>query len=167
MVSRPIAQPLFTLLIKFQKIGAMVTIAAMNLPYLIGKKSRNLKSNWWLLLYIVAMFILGTLFLAGDIVMSTKAWIDNRNFPGIPAAGLPPGPNGYVLVEFSAPQTMMANAAYSIQSWLADGLMVSIFTYATRRTKCHFPSVISLSHCLRIQLLGHRIPGHSFTRFFQ
>jgi len=62
------------------------------------------------------MIILSTLYLAGCIVLSTKMFIDDRNFPG--------GPDAYLIAEYSFPVTMMANAAYPIEIWLCDGLMI-------------------------------------------
>ena len=63
------------------------------------------------------MMILATLYLAGCIVLSTRMFIDDRNYPG--------GPIGYLIKMYSVPVTMMANAAYPIDSWICDGLMVS------------------------------------------
>ena len=82
---------------------------------LSGTRSR---SSAGVIVYMTLLFSMGTLLYAGDFATSTQAYVDNREFPGGPAA--------YVDYIYSKPLFSMTNASFIIEVWLSDALMVSI-----------------------------------------
>ncbi|KAJ7032812.1 hypothetical protein C8F04DRAFT_1040212 [Mycena alexandri] len=73
-----------------------------------------------LIAYVIAMFILASVGFGGNAKFNEMTYIDNRNFPG--------GPNAYTVAFYSTPVNMMAFAAYTLMSWMADGLVLWRFT---------------------------------------
>lgn len=76
------------------------------------------RQTWILLTYISVMFILGTLYVASSSKSAELTFIDDRNFPGGPAA--------FEIVNFSIPINFMGSVVFVIANWLADALMVCI-----------------------------------------
>ncbi|TFK40274.1 hypothetical protein BDQ12DRAFT_734277 [Crucibulum laeve] len=97
--------------------GVELTVFCMSFHLLFQQTTRsNLNKNGPLMLYISALFILGTLFMASAARMTQLAFIDNRNYPG--------GPAQFEVDMFSIPVDNLGNVAFVIANWLADGLMV-------------------------------------------
>lgn len=97
----------------------VASILFVNCFYLLLQQRDRFNRKVWLiyLIYISVIFVMGTLFFVSLLVSTQQSFINNRNYPGGPAA--------YEAVIFSEPLNMMGNAAYVIANWLADGLMVS------------------------------------------
>ena len=79
---------------------------------------------WWLVAHATAMFSIVTLFNAASFDYLVTSYIDNRGFPG-DGGILPPGPFGYQLHINLSPVTIVPVVAFSLNQWLADGLLVS------------------------------------------
>ena len=78
------------------------------------------RRDWFLISYATALFIIGTLYLIGCIILTGKIFVDLRDIPGGPLAAL--------LQIYSSPIVMMANASFPLQSWLTDALIASSFS---------------------------------------
>lgn len=69
-----------------------------------------------LLIYVCVIFILSTLTMASQAQMTQLGFIDNRNFPGGPAA--------YEELKFSSPISSLGNYCVSLMNWFSDTLLV-------------------------------------------
>ena len=69
-----------------------------------------------LLVYTCFMFILSTLTMASQAEMTQLGFIENRDYPGGPAA--------YETVMFSIPISMLGNVCFQLMNWSADSLLV-------------------------------------------
>ena len=73
-----------------------------------------------LLIYVCVIFILSTLTMASQAAMTQLGFIDNRDFPGGPAA--------YEELKFSSPISSMGNYCISLMSWFSQILLVFLPT---------------------------------------
>jgi len=94
--------------------GMVLILYLQTLTYLLT--SRGWKQNRLLLLLSSLLFVDAVLYFTADTILVMNMLINDRNFPGGPAA--------YLVEEFSFPVIMMGNAAFPIQSWLADGFLI-------------------------------------------
>lgn len=69
-----------------------------------------------LILYVGVVFLLCTLFVTSNTAFTQMAFINDRNFPGGPAA--------YEADEFSIPVDNISNVAYVIANWCTDAVLV-------------------------------------------
>jgi hypothetical protein len=72
-----------------------------------------------LLIYICVIFVLSTLTMASQAEMTQLGFVDNRDFPGGPAA--------YEELKFSSPISSLGNYCVSLMNWFSDSLLVYIF----------------------------------------
>lgn len=79
---------------------------------------------WGLVAHTVAMFSFVTIYTATNLDMLSISFIDNREFPGIVDAGIPPGPVGYQLYIIPGALNMVTNSMILLNTWLADGLLL-------------------------------------------
>lgn len=77
------------------------------------------RKDFFLGIHATALFTVGTFYLIGCMILTGKIFIDHRMVPGGPVAAL--------TMVYSQPIVMLANASFPLQSWLADGLIVSHF----------------------------------------
>ena len=85
---------------------------------------RGERIKWGLVSYTVVMFILATVLTAMNLHILSISFIDNREFsPSI--KGLHIGPYGYFEVIYYKAINVVPNAAFCLNNWLADGLLVS------------------------------------------
>lgn len=63
------------------------------------------------------IFLVATIVVAAGIRWNEQTWIDDRNFPGGPAA--------YLVAEFSIPLNVLDNSAYVVNNVLTDLLVVN------------------------------------------
>ena len=70
------------------------------------------------------MFSLATILTAMNLHILSISFIDNREFSHS-AKGLHPGPYGYYEFIYYKAINIVPNAAFSLNNWLADGLLVS------------------------------------------
>lgn len=99
--------------------GVVLTLFSICVPHLAAKPKRNYphaKRRWWLLLYISACFILGTLNIASEAKMAQLAFIDNRNYPG--------GPAMYEIAMYAIPVSSMSSVGFVLTNWSTDCLLV-------------------------------------------
>ena len=95
-------------------------VAALFNP--VHRKGKPVK--WGLVSYTVIMFSVATVQTAVYIQRISVSYIDNREFPG--SAVMPsPGPIGYQLLIYSSPLEIVPNAMFTLNDWLANGLLVS------------------------------------------
>ena len=97
----------------FQCVGALFN------P--VNRKKGGIK--WPLVAHTTAMFLLATVYTGMIINILSISYVDNRAFPGV--GKIPPGPRGYGLTIFSGPIFLVPNLTVILNSWLADGLLVS------------------------------------------
>lgn len=96
--------------------GIVFTLYCMTArALLVGLKRSDYKKIGWLV-YITAMFFLGSIFMGACAQMTQLSFVDYRNIPG--------GPSEYENVEFSIPADEAGNVVFVLTNWLADGLMV-------------------------------------------
>ena len=112
-VHRPII-PGIVIAMFFQCMGALFN------P--VNHKNGGIK--WPLVAHTVAMFSLATVYTGMILDVLSVAYIDNRAFPGV-GDMIPPGPLGYQLLIFSDAINLVPNLVVILNSWLADGLLVS------------------------------------------
>ena len=79
--------------------------------------------QWWLVAHAVAMFLIVTVCIASDFSFLSTCYIENREYPG--NGFLAPGPFGYQFYLYLSPVTIIRVIAFSLNQWLADGLLVS------------------------------------------
>ena len=80
--------------------------------------------KWGLVSYTVITFFVATAQNTAFIGRVFAAYIDNREFPG--SAVMPsPGPVGYQLLIYYSPLEIISNVMFSVNDWLANGLLVS------------------------------------------
>ncbi|KAJ7045755.1 hypothetical protein C8F04DRAFT_1066038 [Mycena alexandri] len=93
--------------------GMQAILFFMSLHLLAFAPARK-RSRWnvGLASYMVVMFILGTLYMAGLLEFTQEAFVDARNIPG--------GPNAYEDVMYSLPIDMLANVTVVLLTWLCD-----------------------------------------------
>ena len=95
--------------------------------------------RWGLVAQTVAMFASLTVYTAMSLHLHSISYVDNRNFPGI--GGGMPGPLGYQLLIISKPISVVPNAMFPLNQWLADGLLVSpVFNRTTQVSNVGRPS---------------------------
>ncbi|KZT08005.1 uncharacterized protein LAESUDRAFT_677219 [Laetiporus sulphureus 93-53] len=76
----------------------------------------NYKSNVPLLVFITVIFMLGSFFMGAGAKFTQLAFIENRNYPGGPAA--------YEQAMFWIPVDELGNVSFVIGNWLMDLLLV-------------------------------------------
>jgi len=82
----------------------------------IKRDSRASRQTICLLIYVCVMFILSTLTIASQAKMTQLGFIENRDFPGGPAA--------YQELMFSIPISSLGNYCFSLMNWFSDSLLV-------------------------------------------
>lgn len=82
------------------------------------------RRDYFLGIHATALFIIGTTYLIGCMVLTEKMFVDNRMVPG--------GPSQAIVDVYSQPIVMLANASFPLQSWLADALIVSVVCITKR-----------------------------------
>ncbi|KAI0258609.1 hypothetical protein BC834DRAFT_974963 [Gloeopeniophorella convolvens] len=91
--------------------GSAFTLFAICLNILVKQTNRtNIKIKGAFIAYISILFILGTIFMAASAEFTQMAFIDNRNYPGGPAA--------YENAMFSIPVDMAGNVAFVLTAWV-------------------------------------------------
>ena len=80
--------------------------------------------KWGLVSFTVVMFSLGTVHTALDLNFLSVSYVDNREFPGVEGMYVP-GPMGYQGTVSLKPINVVPYATFPVNSWLADGLLVS------------------------------------------
>jgi len=80
--------------------------------------------KWGLISYTIAMFAFVTVYTAMNLHILSISFIDNRGFPGA-GGDVHPGPYGYFMSIYYKAISIVPNAAFCLNNWLADGLLVS------------------------------------------
>lgn len=76
----------------------------------------NYRTKVPFLVIVFLIFFFGTLFNGAMMKYTQLAFVENRNYPG--------GPNSYENDMFYIPVNTMGDVAFSLSSWLCDGLLV-------------------------------------------
>ena len=77
-----------------------------------------------LVFYTAITFAVATVLTATNLHLFSIAYIDNRDFPGIDGM-VNPGPTGYQVLISPEAVSIIANSAFALGDWLANGLLVS------------------------------------------
>ena len=80
--------------------------------------------KWGLVSFTVVMFSSATVVTAMNLHIQSISYIDNREYPGV-GVSKDLGPYGYFLFIYYQAINVIPNAAYILNSWLADGFLVS------------------------------------------
>ena len=107
--------------------GINLTLFILNIS-LLGKRAkleikhdtRAKRQTICLLIYICVIFILSTLTMASQAEMTQLGFIDDRDFPGGPAA--------YEELNFSSPISSLGNYCISLMNWFSAILLVLLPT---------------------------------------
>ena len=89
----------------------------------VNRRGEGIK--WGLVSYTVVMFSVVTVYTAMNLHMVSISFIDNREFPGA-MGDVHPGPYGYFVSIYYKAISVVPNAAFCLNNWLADGLLVSL-----------------------------------------
>jgi hypothetical protein len=87
--------------------------------------------KWPLVAHTLAMFSFVTIYTALNLDIQSISYIDNREFPGVD--GIPPGPFGYQFSIYYKAIYIIPGVTFSLNGWLADGLLVSPCSTQSRR----------------------------------
>ena len=88
---------------------------------------RSDRTKWGLVSYTLVTFSLATVLTAMNLYIQSISFIDNRDSPG--------GPHGYLQLRYYNVINVVPNAAFCVNNWLADGLLVSsLFGAVSNRT---------------------------------
>lgn len=85
--------------------------------------------KWPLAVHTMAMFLFVTVDTALNLGILSISYIDNRKFPG--SDRLPPGPAAYQFFIYSDAISVVPNFMFILNTWLADGLLVSYTSIAS------------------------------------
>ncbi|KAH7924810.1 hypothetical protein BV22DRAFT_1129493 [Leucogyrophana mollusca] len=99
--------------------GAVLVLFAMCFESLwvrMRTKSMRSRKSVFLLIYVSAVFSLGTILFATNSQFIQLGFIDNRDFPG--------GPSAYIEEMFSIPENIASNVTFVLANWCADSLML-------------------------------------------
>ncbi|TCD68387.1 hypothetical protein EIP91_010896 [Steccherinum ochraceum] len=80
------------------------------------RKDKTRTRTYFWMVYIVILFSLGTIGNAVNMRITELSFVDNRNFPG--------GPSAYEVELNFIPLNIAGTAAYIINGWLQDGLLL-------------------------------------------
>ena len=111
-------------------LGVVIVLFFKCMGVLFDPANRRMGgSKWGFVVHSVAMFSFATIYIAMSINIQSISFIDNREFPGISDA-IPPGPVGYQFFIHSKAIGIAPTPMILINSWLADGLLVSVFRFS-------------------------------------
>ncbi|KAI0649025.1 hypothetical protein C8Q79DRAFT_488197 [Trametes meyenii] len=100
--------------------GAHVIICADCVYHIVPRKNcakrKSTLRSGLLLVYVFALFALGTINFAGNTRITQLMFIDNRAYPG--------GPNAWFKANYNNVNVTDGNAAYIIANFMADGLLL-------------------------------------------
>ena len=97
--------------------GAVTIISLQCFFTLVGKIRRNMPWHTALLFaYVVAIFCLNLIYTGATFRLSQQSWVDDRNFPGGPAA--------FEAEESQLPLSVTGDACLIISAILSDALLV-------------------------------------------
>lgn len=118
--------------------------------------------RWGLVSFTVLMFSLETVVTSMSLNNLSISYIDNREFPGVERVPSP-GPLAYQVTHYFHVTNVIPNFFAVLNSWLADGLLVSslfgaAFLHWPKRLTLVPPLALSLLHFLLQEHLGHCLP---------
>lgn len=80
--------------------------------------------KWLFVAHTAAMFSIVTVYTGMYLNLQSISFIDNREYAGSDG-GLPPGPIGYQHLIYNKPISFSPHIMFMLNTWLADGLLVS------------------------------------------
>lgn len=89
--------------------------------------------KWPLVAHTVAMFSFVTIYNSMSFDLQSNSYINDREYPGQENA-IPPGPIGYQELLSSNVDNVVPNIMFLLNSWLADGLLVSSISNSVFRS---------------------------------
>jgi len=146
-------------------LGMLIVLFFKCMAALFNPVNRRDGIKWGFVFYTVIMFSLATVYTATKAHILSICYIDNRNFPD-------DGPWGYHESMSYSAIFVISRAAFNLNNWSADGLLVSFFirrslvqvpnvgssssivaTYSTPRTSGSSPSPPSCISALLVRIL--------------
>ncbi|KAF7290014.1 hypothetical protein HMN09_01306200 [Mycena chlorophos] len=119
--------------------GAAAVLYFMTVSLLLASKGRILLS------YISMMFLLSTLYIAGELKFTQQAFIDDRNIPG--------GPSAYENVMYNLPIDMLSNVTLVLLAGMCDIINVWRCSIIYRGSRVPWYYVIALPMIMYIASL--------------
>lgn len=116
--------------------------------------------KWPLVVHTVAMFTFVNIYNAMSFDLQSISSIDDRGYPGQKNA-IPPGPIGYQELLSSNVDNVVPNIMFLLNSWLADGLLVSSIFKASPK---HHNVTLSFSSTVAILFMPRttgRLSSHA------
>ena len=108
-------------------LGTAIVMFFRCMNALLNPVNRTIK--WPLAVHTVAMFLFVTVDTALNLGILSICYIDNRGFLGNDR--LPPGPAAYQFFIYSDAISVVPNFMFVLNTWLADGLLVSSVSTST------------------------------------
>jgi hypothetical protein len=96
--------------------------------------------------YVVAMFSIVTVYTAINLDIQSAGYVDNREFPGEDGL-LSPGPLGYQDFVYSQAINVAPAVMFLLNTWLADGLLVSSLLSSVPRFNFLHRPILQLYRC--------------------
>jgi hypothetical protein len=82
------------------------------------------------------MFSFVTIYTGATLDLQSLSFINNRSFPGVNDVS-PPGPFGYQVLVNPEVIGIIPEAMWLLNTWLADGLLVSLVSIAVAQVSHH------------------------------
>jgi len=102
---------------------------------------RGDRVKWGLVAYTAIVFSLVTVYTAMNLHIQSTSFIDNREYPGV-MGEVDPGPYGYFMSIYYKAINIVPNAAFCLNNWLADGLLVSFLFDSQGARSCLTPTLL-------------------------
>ena len=116
---------MFTLRVRYTILGIVTVLFFRCMSALLNGSNKRIQ--WPLVAHTVAMFSFVTVYTAMYLNIQSICFIDNREYPGTDG-GLPPGPVGYQHLIYNKAISFVPHIMFMLNTWLADGLLVSSFS---------------------------------------
>ena len=109
-------------------LGVVVTLFFQCMGALLNPvdRTRGTPTKWGLVAHTVIMFSLTTVYTGMGLDIQSVCYINNREFH-LENWPFPPGPDGYWILLYQSALAVVPNTLFLVNSWLADGILVSPF----------------------------------------
>ncbi|TCD67790.1 hypothetical protein EIP91_011918 [Steccherinum ochraceum] len=105
--------------IAFVAYGVHITLCFLCLNLLWAERKNKARNAYAWMVYILTLFVLGSVGNGMNMYLNQSAFVNNRNYPG--------GPGQYEIDEYSLAYNVVGTAAYMMNTWCQDGLLLYRF----------------------------------------
>lgn len=146
-VRRPIPSSGRAHLIRCTTLGVVVVLFFLCMSSLLNPANRGMGGiKWPLVIHTLVMFSFVTVFTTQSLLLESDSYVDNRDFPG--NSLFLPGPFAYQVTLYTAAISLIPTIMIYVNTWLADGLLVSPMfnsTYSMSHFSGFFSSIVATS----------------------